>query len=181
MLIFGLRSFSKYVPADIVKLLLQNKREAYLGLDDKDLSVFFSDIANFTTISESLSPRELVALMGEYLMEMSDIVQSGGGLVDKYIGDAIMAFWNAPAPIAKHEFAACETALLYNSRLAELRESKCFFTIAWWQFPPPEVLFCFSLEWISNGFPVVEARIGIHAGRCRVGNLGSKSRFNYTW
>jgi len=156
-LIYGLRSFSKYVPPDIVKLLLKTQREATLGLDELEISIFFSDIANFTTISENLTPRELVALLGEYLMEMSDIVQSTGGLVDKYIGDSVMAFWNAPNPVQNHEWSACEAAITSQNRLRELRNI-----------------------WVENGFPRVESRVGINAGRARVGNIGSSTRFNYT-
>ena len=91
-------------------------------------------------------------------MEMSILVQQGGGVVDKYIGDAVMAFWNAPLRVAEHEIAACQTALTSQTRLAALRDI-----------------------WTENGFPVVEARIGLNVGKARVGNIGSTARFNFTW
>ncbi|KAI8922536.1 hypothetical protein DFJ77DRAFT_28338 [Powellomyces hirtus] len=91
----GLKSFSKYVPLDVVALLVKMKREAVLGVDEMSLSIFFSDIANFTTIAESMSPQQLVLVMSEYLSEMSSIILESQGIVDKFIGDVSFSIFNA--------------------------------------------------------------------------------------
>lgn len=120
----GLKSFSKYVPMDVVALLVKMKREAVLGVDENMLTIFFSDIADFTSIAESMKPRELVKLMSEYFEEMSSIILDSQGLVDKYIGDAIMAFWNAPLYLEDHARVACYAAIRSQKRLAELRDGE---------------------------------------------------------
>ncbi|KAJ3188397.1 hypothetical protein HDU85_005548 [Gaertneriomyces sp. JEL0708] len=153
----GLKSFSKYVPLDVVALLVKMKREAVLGVDEMSLSIFFSDIANFTTIAESMSPQQLVHVMSEYLNEMSSIILESQGIVDKFIGDAVMAFWNAPLFLEEHAIIACEAALKSQERLKELREN-----------------------WLQKGYPEIRARIGLNTGPALVGNLGSPSRLNYT-
>ena len=153
----GLRSFGKYVPVDVVSRLFKTRREATLGFERANVTVFFSDIAGFTPITESLSPDDLAVLIGEYFEEMSSIILAAGGTVDKYMGDAIMAFWNAPEPVENHQIAAVRAALACQSRLAELRT-----------------------DWQGRGFPLLHQRIGLHAGNVLVGNLGSKMRMNYT-
>lgn len=153
----GLKSFSKYVPLDVVSLLVKMKREAILGVDEMCLTIFFSDIANFTTIAESMSPKLLVGIMSEYLNEMSNIILESGGVVDKYIGDAVMAFWNAPLYVKDHASIACSVALRSQQRLAFLRE-----------------------QWIRQGLPAIFARMGLNTGQAFVGNLGSPTRLNYT-
>ena len=90
--------------------------------------MFFSNIANFNTISETLDRCLLVELISEYLQTVSEIITSHGGVLDKYVGDLVMAFWNAPMPIEDHPFRACEAALESRSRLHELTESKFFFS-----------------------------------------------------
>lgn len=153
----GLRSFKKYVPADLVRRLLESGKEAVLGGERRQLTIYFSDIANFTTISESLSPEQLVDHLGEYLEVLSAQILATGGTVDKYIGDAIMAFWGAPADHADHAVAACTAALRNQQALIKLRE-----------------------QWRADGKPEFEARIGIHTGEVIAGNIGSASRMNYT-
>jgi len=153
----GLRSFGKYVPTEVVRALLASGQEARLGGKRRELTVFFSDIAGFTSISERLAPEELVALLGEYLEDMSGIVQQLGGTVDKYIGDAVMAFWGAPNEDARHGIRACRAALASQERLAELRR-----------------------RWAAEGRPEIRARIGIDTGELIVGNMGAASRLNYT-
>ena len=98
----GLRSFQKYVPADLVRHLLESGQEADLGGARREISIYFSDIVGFTSISERLSPEDLTALLSRYLEEMSAEILDSGGTVDKYIGDAIMAFWGAPRAHENH-------------------------------------------------------------------------------
>lgn len=155
----GLRSFGKYVPRDVVRYLVQSGDEAELGGEKKLLTVFFSDIENFTSISENYTPDKLVTDLSQYLDEMSEIITRNQGTIDKYIGDAIMAIWNAPRDCEDHAYLACETALLCTKRLKELRSSQ---------------------YWADNDMPHFNARIGINTGMLVVGNMGSKNRLNYT-
>ncbi len=153
----GLRSFGKFVPTDLVRRVLVSGEEARLGGHRANLTVYFSDIAGFTGVSEKLSPEALVELLGEYLSAMSDEIARTGGTVDKYIGDAVMAFWGAPSPNPAHARAAVEAALNNQARLRELRAL-----------------------WRRAGKPELRARIGLHTGDLVVGNMGSESRLNYT-
>jgi adenylate cyclase len=153
----GLRSFQKYVPSDLVRRLLASGQEARLGGERRTLAIYFSDIADFTSISERLSPEELVEHLGEYLGACSAQILQTGGTVDKYIGDAIMAFWGAPEPNPQHALAACTAALRSQETLAELRQ-----------------------HWEKQGKPLFRTRIGIHTGEVVVGNIGSAARLNYT-
>ena len=153
----GLRSFEKYVPSEVVRKLIAAKKEAVLGVSPAEITIFFSDIKGFTQITESLTPDRLVEVVGEYLDEMSKIVIASDATLDKYIGDAIMAFWNAPAPVPDHPSVACTAALASQQRLAELRT-----------------------EWEARGLPPLRARIGLHTGTVLVGNLGSERRLSYT-
>ena len=153
----GLRSFRKYVPADLVRYLLKSGREAELGGERRALTMFFCDIADFTTISERMTPENLVTHLGEYLQALSGQVLATGGTVDKYIGDAIMAFWGAPMPNAGHALAACIAAVRCQEVLVRLRP-----------------------QWEAAGKPPFRARIGLHTGEVVVGNIGSVERLNYT-
>lgn len=153
----GLKSFAKYVPLDIVTLLLKMKREAVLGVDEMDLTVMFMDIVDFTKITETLPPQKLVELMKEFLSSMSEIIIESNGVVDKYIGDAIMAFWNAPISVRNHPDVSCTVALKCQKLLHDLRD-----------------------DWKKKGLPELKTRIGINTGGALVGNIGSTNRFNYT-
>ncbi len=153
----GLRSFAKYVPAELVRYLIQEGKEAVLGGEERTATVFFSDLADFTAISETLSPQKLVEHMSQYLGRMSDIIAAHQGTVDKYIGDAIMAFWNAPRPVPDHARQACLAALKCQEQLERLRE-----------------------QWEAHGLPRLHARIGISTGELIVGNMGTQNRLNYT-
>ncbi len=153
----GLRSFQKYVPADLVRLILESGDEARLGGTRKNITIYFSDIAQFTSVSEQLAPEELVELLAEYLEAMTGEMMLAGGTVDKYIGDAIMAFWGAPKPVPDHPLVACRTALVNQRTLARLRE-----------------------KWSGQGRPSIRARIGLHTGEAIVGNFGSESRLDFT-
>lgn len=153
----GLRSFAKYVPADLVRYLIRAGKEAALGGEERTATVFFSDVADFTAISETLPPQQLVEHMSRYLGRMSDIIAEHQGTVDKYIGDAIMAFWNAPGPVPDHARQACLAALKCQEQLKQLRD-----------------------RWETRGLPRLHARIGISTGELIVGNMGTQNRLNYT-
>jgi adenylate cyclase len=153
----GLRSFGKYVPTDLVRRLLASGKEARLGGESRVMTIFFCDLASFTSLSESLSPQELVEALSEYFRILSEEVTAAAGTVDKFIGDAVMAFWGAPIRSTDHAAAACLCALACQRRLAELQTS-----------------------WKARNLPPLAARIGINTGPVIVGNIGSEQRFNYT-
>jgi adenylate cyclase len=153
----SLRSFRKYVPADLIRIVLATREEAGLGGERRTMTISFCDLADFTTLSEQLSPEDLLRHLGDYFSPLSSQILASGGTVDKYIGDAIMAFWGAPAPTPNHAIAACTAALRNQATLAELRP-----------------------RWTSLGMPELHARIGIHTGEVVVGNIGCLTRLNYT-
>jgi adenylate cyclase len=153
----SLRSFGKYVPRELVQDLLLSGREARLEGEKIEITTLFSDIAGFTTLSESLAPDELVHELGEYFERMSETIREHSGTVDKYIGDAIMAFWGAPRPLKDHALFACRCALSMRDRLLAMQA-----------------------EWARQGRPSMSARIGINTGVAVVGNIGSPNRMNYT-
>ena len=150
-------TFAKYVSEKVVNELLQHPESIHLGGEERVLSVMFSDIANFTTLAEQVSPTELVGFLNEYLTAMTAIVMEQGGIIDKFIGDAIMADFGAPIPIPRHADLAVRTALRMQRRLEELRP-----------------------KWLKQGFPELHCRVGINTGTMVVGNIGSDQVFNYT-
>jgi adenylate cyclase len=150
----GLSAFRKFIPADLVRLLLRQGVEAKPGGSIQHLTVMFIDIAGFTGLSERMGDR-LVPLLSAYLDLTSDVIVANGGTIDKFIGDAVMAFWGAPTPQPDHALLCCRAALacrttLENSGLAD-----------------------------DQGQPL-HIRIGINSGRMLVGNIGSELRLNYT-
>jgi len=149
--------FSRYVNPTIVDELVANPEKLRLGGERKELTVFFSDIENFTSIAEKMSPEYLVTILNEYLNIMTSLVLFNNGTLDKYEGDAIVAFWGAPVPQIDHAFLACKTALEMQESLKGLREI-----------------------WRQEGKPVLNMRIGINTGEVIVGNMGGASRFDYT-
>ncbi len=153
----GLRSFRKYVPTDLVRYLIQSGIEAKLGGEYQDITVLFIDIVDFIPISESMDPRNLVEYLGEFLSELSHIIVEEEGTVDKYIGDAVMAFWNAPQRVNDHALKGCIAALKCQNKLKILNEG-----------------------WGKRGLPLLSCRIGINTGRVVVGNMGSDERLNYS-
>ena len=153
----SLRSFSYYVPTDLVRTMLASGQEATLSGHRRELTVYFSDIAGFTAMAETMTPDALVNAMSRYLEEMTHIIAAHGGTVDKFIGDAIMAFWGAPVPVANHAVQACETAIRCQRTLARIRAHA-------------------ATAWERAQY----ARIGIATGDVVVGNIGSPQRFNYT-
>ncbi|MGI6086903.1 MAG: CHASE2 domain-containing protein [Kiritimatiellia bacterium] len=150
-------AFRQYLSEDVIAQLVADPSKLTLGGEQRTLSIFFSDLQGFTGISEKLNPRELTSLLNEYLTAMTDIIQSEGGTVDKYEGDAIIAFWNAPLPLADHAVRAVRAALQCQARLAEMR---------------PDL----KTRYGSDLF----MRIGLNTGPVVVGNMGSHNRFNYT-
>ena len=150
-------AFGRYVNKEVVKQIKANPDMLKLGGVKRDLTVFFSDIAGFTTISEQLEPELLVQFLNDYLGVMTDLILKRQGTLDKYEGDAIMAFWNAPLAQHDHALSACLSALEQQKKLAELRK-----------------------KWMSKGLPEMHVRMGINTGTAVVGNMGSQDRFNYT-
>ena len=145
--------FGTYVSTRVVDQIINNPPE--LGGQDKDLTVLFSDIRGFTTLSESMSPQALVNHLNEYLTAMTGIILEYEGTLDKYVGDEIMCFWGAPLPQENHAMLACQCALRQMEGLRQLNES--------W---PPE-------RQLNIG-------IGINSGIMTVGNMGSLQRMDYT-
>jgi adenylate cyclase len=152
-------AFSYYVNPSVVSEMLKNPDMLKLGGEKRIMTVLFSDIRGFTTISEGLDPEVLVHILNQYLTAMTDIVFKYNGLLDKYIGDAIMAVWGAPLSQPDHARLACVTALEMMAELAELRE-----------------------RWKREGgnVPYLDIGIGLNTGPMVVGNMGSESRFDYT-
>jgi adenylate cyclase len=153
----GLRAFRRYVPAELVRQLVSVGEGAQLGGQKKELTVFFSDISGFTSIAERMTPEQLMLHLSEYFDELTKIVTCHRGTVDKYIGDAIMAFWGAPVPDDDHAVHACEAGLACQEKIAELNR-----------------------KWIMEDKSALVTRIGISTGPTVVGNVGSHERMNYT-
>lgn len=153
----SLNSFIKFVPKTLIKKLLQKGSEVKLGGMKKELTIFFSDIANFTNISEGLSPEKLVNHLSTYFDELTKILTESNGTIDKYIGDSIMAFWGAPIHDRDQTFNACHAALKCQKRLAELNR-----------------------QWELEGKPQFVTRIGLHRDEVLVGIIGSQEKMNYT-
>ncbi len=151
--------FNVYVTPALVDQMIANPNIFKLGGERRELTMLFSDIKGFTNISESFkdTPEKLVELLNEYLGTMTEIVFKYGGTLDKYIGDAIVAFWNAPVPVDDHPTQACYAAIEMQETLVKLRE-----------------------KWKAEGKPEIYSRIGINTGVVIVGNMGSQSRFAYT-
>ena len=153
----GLRSFEKYVPAKMVRLLLAAHVEPAYGGDARELTVLFSDIRDFTPLCEKMDGLELSQRLGAYFSALTDCIQNGDsqGIVDKYIGDSVMAFWGAPEAVDAHAAKACRAALACLRAVADLRAG-------------------------DPDFPEFHTRIGLHTDRVVVGNFGSSERLNYT-
>ncbi len=150
-------AFSHYVSSAVVNEVLKNPEKLKLGGDMKELTVLFSDIRGFTTISEGLGPEQVHRLINEYLTAMTNIVFKHCGTLDKYMGDAIMAIYGAPVDHPDHAQQACDTALEMMQVLNEL-----------------------NAGWAREGKPVLDIGIGINTGMMMVGNMGSEQRFEYT-
>jgi adenylate cyclase len=149
--------FRHYLSPDVIDRVIQNPALLQLGGEKREITSFFSDVAGFTTISESLGPEELVNLLNEYLSEMTDLILSSGGTLDKYEGDAIIAFWNAPLDQPDHALRACRAALGCQKRLTGLQP-----------------------RFQEKYGRALTMRIGLNSGAAVVGNMGSSRRFDYT-
>ncbi|MDZ7289167.1 MAG: CHASE2 domain-containing protein [candidate division KSB1 bacterium] len=149
--------FVHYLSEVVVDELIRDPSKLKLGGDHKYATAFFSDIQDFTTISEKLSPEALITQLNEYLSVMTDIVLAYGGYLDKYVGDAVVAVFGVPLDQIDHAERACFAALDMKRALVELRK-----------------------KWVARRKPVFEARIGINTGEMVAGNIGGQKRFNYT-
>lgn len=149
--------FARYVDRTVVRQLIENPLLLTLGGESREITVLFSDIKDFTAMSERLSPDTLVRLINTYLTEMTNIIMDHRGTVDKFIGDAIMAFWGAPISDLDAQYQACVATLEMKRRLDSLRP-----------------------RWRKLTNVEIGHRVGINTGRCIVGNMGSESKFNYT-
>lgn len=150
-------AFSRYVAPALVDQIMQNPGMLKLGGEKRICTVFFSDIAGFTTLSEGLTPERLVEFLNMYLTEVTDIVLAHGGMLDKYEGDAVMAVFGAPVWTEDHAARACRAAIAVQQRLTDLR-----------------------VEWRAKSLPEFITRIGLNSGPMVVGNMGSRERFDYT-
>ncbi len=155
--------FASYVAPAVVDKMIESGKQPELGGDQVYMTAFFSDIQSFSAFSEKLSPHQLVELINEYLTAMTDIITEEGGTLDKYIGDAIVAFFGAPVSLEDHAYRACVVSQRLQMRLIELTEKWKSESNKW----PGEV------RHMKN-------RIGINTGNMITGNMGSTRRFNYT-
>ncbi len=149
--------FGRYAPPAYVEELIKDPSKLNLGGEDKEISVLFSDIEGFTSISEKMEPARLVELLNEYLGSMTKEIFNQGGTLDKYIGDAIVAVFGAPLPQNEHALHACYAALDMQTALKELRQ-----------------------RWSDAGLPAIKSRVGINTGHVVFGNIGSEIRYDYT-
>jgi len=155
-------TFGTYIAPKVLDKMYEEKQAPKLGGVEGHHTAFFSDIQNFSTFSEALEPTRMVALMNEYLTVMSQVILDNEGTLDKYIGDAIVAFYGAPAPVENHEKKSCTTALLMEDALEDLRQK--------WRGENdwPDIVYS------------MQHRIGLNCGKMVTGNMGSEMRMNYT-
>lgn len=153
----SLNSFVRYVPFSLVQNLMLNKSLAQVGGENKRATFLFSDIQGFTSISENMDPQTLAQYLSEYFNVMTQTIIKNKGTLDKYIGDAIMAFWGAPSEDEQHAYNACNCAIEMLTNLNLLNN-----------------------KFQQQGQPTINIRIGIHTGDAMIGNIGSNERLNYT-
>lgn len=156
-------AFGLYLSPDVVERLARNPELLQLGGEMREITVMFTDVRGFTTISEQFDPQGLTRFMNRFLTPMTDLILDHRGTIDKYMGDAIMAFWNAPLEVDGHAARACETALAMQARLRAL-----------------------NIEWKAEAEAAgrrhipVNIGVGLNTGRASVGNFGSSQRFTYS-
>ena len=150
-------AFSRYLAPDVVAALVDQPGRLALGGETREVTVMFADVAGFTTLSEGRDPAEVVSLMNECFEQLTGVIQGQGGTVDKFIGDAVMAFWNAPVAHPDHAARALRAARELLAAVARVNDS-----------------------WASRGLPKLGMRVGIATGPAVVGNVGSHTKFNYT-
>jgi adenylate cyclase len=151
-------TFAQFVPPEVVNEMIERPDSFEVGGQRKDLSILFSDIRSFTTIAEELGPDDTTKLLNAYLTPMTKIVFDSRGTLDKYIGDAIVAFWGAPLPVPDHPRRAAEAALAMQAAVRRMRETR------------PDL----------RGAERLHIGIGIHSAEVNVGKMGSELRFDYT-
>jgi adenylate cyclase len=158
-------AFGQYLSPTLVEQLAQSPEKLVLGGEQRDMTIMFSDVRGFTTISElyKSDPQGLTSLMNRFLTPLTNAIIDRKGTIDKYMGDAIMAFWNAPLSDASHEINACDAALDMLDRIADLNRIR-------------------KEESQSNGKPFISLQVGVglNTGPCVVGNMGSDLRFDYS-
>jgi adenylate cyclase len=150
-------AFGRYVAPEVVDQLVKNPGQFALGGETRELTIMFADVAGFTTLSEGRPPAQLVQLMNECFTEITSVIQGHGGTVDKFIGDAVMAFWNAPVEYPDHAARACRATQDLLKALVRL-----------------------NVGWAARGLPAISMRVGAATGPALVGNVGSATKFNYT-
>ena len=149
--------FGQYIPPELVDKMAENPGSFSLEGESRELTVLFSDVRGFTTISEGMDPKQLTHLMNAFLTPMTHVIHEHSGTIDKYMGDAIMAFWGAPLADPNHALHALETALAMIKSLHNLGE-----------------------EFAANGWPPIKIGVGLNTGEMTVGNMGSEFRMAYT-
>ncbi|BEP94035.1 adenylate/guanylate cyclase domain-containing protein [Acidovorax sp. A79] len=149
--------FAQYVPPAVVSRLIAQPGLMRLGGEAREVTLMFTDLANFTTLSEQLSAEQTVEVLTGYFNAMTPIVHASGGTVDKFIGDAVMAFWGAPLDDPQHAAHAVQAAIAMQQAMQAL-----------------------VADLVARGLPPIHMRIGLHTGRVVVGNVGSEQRFSYT-
>ena len=150
-------TFSQYLSPKVVEVLVRDPERLRLGGEKRDMTVLFLDIAHFTTISEKMDPEDLTNFLNRYFSALTNVILKNDGVVDKYIGDCIMAFWNAPLDVAAHRKLGCLSALECQEAIRRLNG-----------------------EIKDLGLPEIGIRIGVNSGQMVVGNMGSDTRFSYT-
>jgi PAS domain S-box-containing protein len=151
-----MNAFQRYVPASVSEIIARDPGKLKLGGEEKELTVLFSDLIGFTTISEQMAPDQIVRFLSDYFDEMTQIIFEYQGTLKEYVADELMGIFGAPIHQADHAARACFVAVKMQKKLSELRRS-----------------------WSKQGRPILRARIGINTGQMLVGNLGSKHRFSY--
>ena len=149
--------FGQYVPSEVVDEMSKNPEQVSMEGESREMSILFSDVRGFTTISEGLEPRDLSLLMNEFLTPLSRVIYGHRGTIDKYMGDCIMAFWGAPLPDTRHAYHAVLSGLEMQRTLADLQP-----------------------HFKERGWPPIHVGVGINTGRVSVGNMGSEVRVAYT-
>jgi adenylate cyclase len=153
----SLRSFSSFVPLDVVRKLIKTGTPLTLGVEQRAMTVLFTDLQDFSSLAEQMEPNDLLSQLSVYFEAVSQAIAEEHGTVDKFIGDGIMAFWGAPVHRADHALRGCRGALRAARRMQRLND-----------------------EWSAEGRPRLNLRIGLHCAEVLVGNVGSSERLSYT-
>jgi adenylate cyclase len=151
------QAFGRYVSPSVVETIITHPQRLELGGEEIEATVLFADLEGFTLLSETMPPQSLIKLLNDYFTPMTQVIMAYQGTLDKYIGDALMALWGAPVPLADHALRACRAAIDMEQTMTELQAA-----------------------WQAQGLPNLMARIGLHTGPVVAGNVGSRDRFNYT-